>query len=263
MKIVIYLALVTLAVCFAACGGGESTYDITVDNATIGGKLSQYFTLVDKTYKYNQEEYHGNVIVELKCIQPLPEDLSAYIGVDVLDEDGTVISSQKAESWSFADYEVLRQASPDEIVTIKIKNRNKIENSNPAKIRLTSIVNEVKESSYSSSSSSKNIGRIVSVAEDSDNTTEAKEVAESSSSSSEDFDAVLDSYEKYVDKYISFMKKASNGDLTAMAEYPSLLQQAEEFGDKLERAKGDLTASQMARFNKIQAKMLKAAQEMK
>ena len=262
MKTLKFLAFAAFAVCLAACGG-DATYDVTVDNTTIGGKLSQYFTLVDKTYKYNQDEYYGNVTVELKCIQPLPEDLLAYIGIDVLDEDGTVISSQIGDMWTFEDCETLRQASPGDIITVTVENQNKIENSNPAKIRLTSIVNEVKESSYSSSSSSKNIGRIVSVAEDSDNTTEAKEVAESSSSSSEDFDAVLDSYEKYVDKYISFMKKASNGDLTAMAEYPSLLQQAEEFGDKLERAKGDLTASQMARFNKIQAKMLKAAQEMK
>ena len=51
--------------------------------------------------------------------------------------------------------------------------------------------------------------------------------------------------------------------MTAMAEYPALLQQAEEFGDKLSGAKGNLTASQAARYSKIQMKMLKAAQEMK
>ena len=51
--------------------------------------------------------------------------------------------------------------------------------------------------------------------------------------------------------------------MTAMAEYPSLMQQAQECGDKLSSAKGDLTASQMARYTKIQMKMLKAAQEIK
>lgn len=39
---------------------------------------------------------------------------------------------------------------------------------------------------------------------------------ESSSSSSQDWDALLDSYGRYVDKYISLMKKDSKGDMSAM-----------------------------------------------
>ena len=83
------------------------------------------------------------------------------------------------------------------------------------------------------------------------------------SSSSEDWDALLNSYEEYVDKYIAFLKKAKAGDMSALAEYPALMQKAQEYADKLEKAKGDeLTPAQMTRFNKIQMKMLEAAQQM-
>ena len=82
----------------------------------------------------------------------------------------------------------------------------------------------------------------------------------SSSSGSENWDSVLDSYERYVDKYIAIMKKAQSGDVSAMSEYPSLMQEAQEYGDKLQNAKGSLSASQMARYQRITNKMLKAAQ---
>ena len=83
-----------------------------------------------------------------------------------------------------------------------------------------------------------------------------------SSSGSEDWDALLASYEKYVDKYISYVKKSAKGDMTALVEYPSLMEKAQELSNKLQSAQGDMSASQWARYNKISMKMLKAAQEM-
>ena len=81
------------------------------------------------------------------------------------------------------------------------------------------------------------------------------------SSDSEDWDAMLDSYEEYVDKYISLLKKASNGDMTAMAEYAGLMQKAQELSDKMDGAQGDMSASKWARYVKITTKMTTAAQE--
>lgn len=78
----------------------------------------------------------------------------------------------------------------------------------------------------------------------------------------EDWDAVLDSYERYVNKYVSYVKRAANGDATALVEYPSLMNQAQEFGNKLENAKGELSVSQLARWERINAKYLEAMQEM-
>lgn len=79
---------------------------------------------------------------------------------------------------------------------------------------------------------------------------------------SENWDALLTAYEQYVDKYISYVKKAAKGDVTALTEYPSLMKKAQQLSDKLQKAQGDLSSSQVARFNKISMKMMKAAQEL-
>ena len=82
-----------------------------------------------------------------------------------------------------------------------------------------------------------------------------------SSTGSADWDSMLDSYEQYVNKYIALLKKASNGDMTAMAEYAGLMQKAQELSDKISGAQGDMSASQWARYVKITTKMTTAAQE--
>lgn len=147
MKVLKFLSFAVLVMCFAACGG-DGVYEVTVDNTTIGGELSKYFSLVDKTYKYNcKEDYYDDVTVELKCIKPLPENLTASIGVIVLDEDGIVIST----SSNGGDYDdTLRQASPGDIVTVTITNNDSKELSDPAKIRLSSTVEEIEEPTNSS-----------------------------------------------------------------------------------------------------------------
>ncbi|MBP5556509.1 MAG: hypothetical protein J6X65_02210 [Bacteroidales bacterium] len=81
----------------------------------------------------------------------------------------------------------------------------------------------------------------------------------SSSSSSTDWDDFLDDYEDYVDQYISLMKKAKNGDMSAVSEYPSMLSKAESMQSKIDNAKGEMTSAQIARYSKISAKLAKAA----
>jgi len=237
-----------VAVVVASCGGSDSSIvEVSVDNTSIGGRLSQYFSLEDKTYKY-EKGIVDHVTVELKCIEPLPENLKAYIGVDVLDADGTVISAGKPDAWSFSDYDVLRQASAGQIVTIQVDNHQNVpEGETPAKIRLSSVVEEDVKTETSDSSVAENGG------DDSD---------DGEVSSSEDWDALLDSYDSYVTKYISFLKKAANGDVTAMTEYPALLEKAQEFSSKMQNAQGDMTASQWARYNEITMKMANAAQNL-
>jgi len=94
---------------------------------------------------------------------------------------------------------------------------------------------------------------------DTDSDSDSDEI---SSSDSEDWDDMLESYEEYVDQYISYLKKASSGDMNALSEYPALLEKAQEFSDKMKSAQSNMSASQWSRYIKITNKMTKAAQEM-
>ena len=86
--------------------------------------------------------------------------------------------------------------------------------------------------------------------------------ANNQSSGSTSWNELLDSYEKYVDKYIAFMKRANNGDMSAMSEYPKFLQSAQDLSEKLQNAQGDMSPSQWSKYMKIQQKMINAAQKM-
>lgn len=80
---------------------------------------------------------------------------------------------------------------------------------------------------------------------------------------SEDWDSILDSYEDYVDKYISLAKKAASGDADAISEYAELAEEAQELSSKLSKARSDLSSSQLSRYTKISQKMAQAAQQMR
>lgn len=73
--------------------------------------------------------------------------------------------------------------------------------------------------------------------------------------SSEDWDKILDEYEKYCDKTIALAKKAQAGDISAMGEYASLLESAQSLQKKLENAGSNLSAAQTERLSKIAVKM--------
>lgn len=92
-------------------------------------------------------------------------------------------------------------------------------------------------------------------------TTSAKEVSVSVRTeivAGDDWDKLLNEYEKYVDQYIKTYKKAMNGDTSAMSEYVKLAQKAQELSNKLEKAKGKMTDTQAKRYLKITEKMANA-----
>lgn len=108
------------------------------------------------------------------------------------------------------------------------------------------------------------LGAIEEVVENIDIETEeeAEEETSTTSTASNDFDEVLDSYEEYVDQYVSYMKKAANGDMSALAEYPALMEKAQEVSKKIEDSKDEMSAAQASRYMQITNKMTAAATQM-
>lgn len=79
-------------------------------------------------------------------------------------------------------------------------------------------------------------------------------------SSSSDWDSVLDSYEKYVNEYIAVYKKVQAGDTSVYSKMASLMEKYQKLAEQLENASDELTSSQLARLEKINAKLAKAIQ---
>lgn len=88
---------------------------------------------------------------------------------------------------------------------------------------------------------------------------DVNESSSSSASSSTDWDEVLDEYDAYITEYIAVVEKASNEDMSALADCASLLSQAQSLGNKLENAQGEMSSSQVARYTRISARLADAA----
>lgn len=114
------------------------------------------------------------------------------------------------------------------------------------------------------STASKNVGNnqdsISTITESDPSVTSSEEEGEANEN--EDWDAVLKSYETYIDNYTALMKKAKTGDASALSDYPAMMQNATDLQTKLGSAENQLSTSQMEKFLELQNKLIKAASEM-
>lgn len=282
MKVLKYLSFAVLLLCLASCGKGDEN-SVTLKVETELGPLADYIKVTDQevVVKMSDEKEDGadcKVITSslaLEVIKSVASNHSFYFDVVVLDKDHVEIGTLpyfNIESISDYDNGDLTNVLIAGSLRAQMKDSDKVAEITPEdQEEMNKIFKEgvyivikpndpnAKFEEYKGKSSS------AEVVESSDDTiAEDEDIAvSSSSSSSQDWDAMLDSYEEYVDNYISLLKKAANGDRSAMAEYPALMKKAQEFGNEMKNAQGSMSASQLARYTKISTKMLKAAQEMR
>lgn len=282
MKVLKYLSFAVLLLCLASCGKGDEN-SVTLKVETELGPLADYIKVTDQevVVKMSDEKEDGadcKVITSslaLEVIKSVASNHSFYFDVVVLDKDHVEIGTLpyfNIESISDYDNGDLTNVLLAGSLRAQMKDSDKVAEITPEDqeemnkifkegvyIVIKPIDPDAKYEEYKGKSSN------AEVVESSDDTiAEDEDIAvSSSSSSSQDWDAMLDSYEEYVDNYISLLKKAANGDRSAMAEYPALMKKAQEFGNEMKNAQGSMSASQLARYTKISTKMLKAAQEMR
>ena len=269
MKTFKYLMMAAAALLLTACGGDADV--ITPTTEKINGPLGDYFEVVNKDYKVVKEEdsNYGKISVEIKRIKDgLPVDCSADVEVgissfkikpgftiEIQDADGIAITKDSSDPlWDKDELQSIIDLRTGESASITFNLEELSQIGNFKLMKITSTFEGPEESQASSSTTTDSDDSF-----DSDDTDSNDETANSSSDDSEDWDAVLDSYDSYVTKYIALMKKASKGDASAMAEYSDLMSKAQELGDKLSNAQGSMSASQCSRYMKITQKMASAA----
>lgn len=245
-----------LAALLMSCGGNKKVESLTAEPETteIKGALKGCYEVVQKDYTIKENGSWGSLIsVELKRTdKELPFDpqkatsfsvsedgkpTQVGFGIELLDDNGDVVEVKNANTggvggvYSSDDIDAAIQLGSGEtgIVRWTINADNK-----PVTFRITSAI---EGSTYTSN------------------------VSEEKTSSSNDWDSILDDYEKYIDKYIKLYKKAKNGDTSALTEYPALLEKAQSLADKLSKAQSDFKPAQASRFLKLQQKLTNAALE--
>ena len=285
MKVLKYFLMVVLTVCLTSCGGKGDENSVTLKVEAELGPLADYIKVTDQEVvvkmsdeKEDSEDY--KVIQSSLALEVIKSVATKYsfnfdFEVEVLDKDHIEIATlpnYEIEPNYDHDNEELSYVLYAGSVQAKMKKRAKVAKITPedqekwnkilkegAYIVIKPRNSDEKFVEYKGKSSNTEVIESSSstITEDED------ESISSSSKSSADWDSMLDSYEQYVNKYIALLKKAANGDMTAMAEYAGLMQKAQELSDKISGAQGDMSASQWARYMKITTKMTTAAQEMR
>ena len=262
-------AICLCAIAFlASCGGPEdATKELEISNAEVLGDSADVVSIVDGTYTLvgvvpTDITQTLSIKIKLRLERPI-QDKDLHISgwnLEILDKNGTSLLDKlilkDSEDSKLLKFVTEGKEGEEKEFTFQYSIANgdlykKIMN-DAANINLKD-VSFYKEQYYSSESSE--------VTDEETTDTDSNTDVESDDISSNNVDEILKTYSEYVDKYIKFMKKAANGDLSAMTEYASLLKKAQEFDEKLKEVKGDMTTAQMNKFLEIQKKMLSAMQE--
>lgn len=274
------LTFILVAICcliLTSCGKESKDLTLTPESASIRGDLKEYFTVVEKPYtiKYDEDEifYNYMISIELKRTDvPFkfnkngiePEGYSGAgvrgnygIGIDLIDAEGNI-----ALSWSptasgfsgvYSSEDLLNLFTLESGETGRVRwsakgdDFKKYENK-CFTFKVSSSLKLDEERAYSSSNS-----RNYSDSDDDED--------RGNSRSSKEWDKVLDSYERYIDKYIAVLKKVNAGDMNAYSEMATLMEQCEELSDKLDDADDEMSATQLERYQKITVKLANAASQ--
>lgn len=272
LKLYLYL-LIIVAIIFG-CSSGNKEAEVKPLTSKIKGELANYLEIVDDSYKIvksNQSGMNWEITFKLKLIEnPIPPTLEAInnntieldIKLSITDESGKPINGINT-FWmadglinNSSELEKLKSLLEEKIGTEEwftlatdADYNSDYEEKLPESISKFIIRTETKQSQNEPRS---NQSLIL------DSPNDDEENADISESS--DCNVELTEYEEFVDEYIEFAEKASEGDYSVMAEAPSLMQKAESAGRNIQnmgQAKLGLTC--WDKYLRIQKKLSEAA----
>ena len=250
-----------------SCSGTPKEKQVTVSNVEISGFIKDYVKVVDGSYTFMHDGTNASITITVELVRDVPSysKLGGWVSskLNVIDENGNILepysgSFDLADSDKVADLLNSSVGSTKKLI-FKASYFN-IDNEANAKIFTNASTFEWIDGIFAANTDLKISKPTKPINNNSSGNNAINEPIQSSDSSS-DWDAVLDDYEKYIDNYIKLLKKAKNGDLTAITESLDLMENAESLGNKLDNAKGDMSTNQLKRYMKLQKKLLSAAMQ--
>lgn len=260
----------------ASCGGNNDPNSVKLEVKPELGDLGNYITIENKDVTISKSEFEDDgeqyvklsSTIQVKVNPAVASDYSFRFDVVILDKDLNEITDfadytiEDMSDYDFSDYHNYLPAGDHRAVMNESGSKKNWDGKANA---MWEMIREkgkyiVLKPSYSSAKFVEYTGSTPgssSSAVEEEVEVETDEL-EAASVGGEDWDSILDEYEKYCDKAVALAKKAQAGDMSAMTEYASLLESAQSLQKKLENAGSNLSAAQATRLNKIATKMANA-----
>lgn len=257
-----FVFAISIAMALVSCKEEPKEQMVIPKTINIKGDLGEYFEVVEKEYRIpiNENSFEQIITVEIRR-----KDKDFPFDVDRINPFGTNGDEEHHVGFGI---ELLGENGP-----IEVKNATEGGFGGPYSSEDVSSLFKLKkgETGFIRWSIDKNVKeikqfQITSALEKSNNSNSgySSDYETGSYSGSSDIDQMLNDYENYVDQYLIFLKKAQKGDMSALSEYPDLLEKAQQLEQSLEQARNDtdFSPTQMKRMVAIQQKLANAAIDM-
>lgn len=280
----IVMCLVSL-LSFTSCNNAkDGKVELDVTNAEVEGDNKDIVSIEDGNYTLvgtvkgdmGQELYIKVKVRLKKPVKKSAEEISFVTGnvnLEIIDEnDMSMIKLPLKENEEFKKF--ITQGKEDDTKEFKFSYVMNNKDQYAQIIKVAKSVKLVDMSLYNyentdmvADEGSAGYGEGIDNSSDIDNSNDNNEASDDDSSfdeTSEDnnLDELLDKYEEFYDTYISMLKKAKNGDMSAVVEYGKYRKKINDLSDKLSESKGMFTSSQRARYYKILEKFEKEMKEL-
>lgn len=261
MKRINILFLALVAIFAVSCGEPEPKEIIlTVKSTTIRGDLGKYFKVADKPVKVTAPKTYSPkdfmIQIELEKIAELPYDPSTTYPVGTSGE-GVDCNIGFGIKVFDADDNISLQIAPTAVGFQGVYSHEDIKNLITMEVGESGIVrwSETLEEDVQDAIATFEITSAAQVHKPSKNS----KTASKASSGNSKWDSILTQYEEYIDSYISLLRKANSGDMSAMADAVELLESAEDLCEDLSDAESQMSSAQRSRLMRITNKMTNAA----
>lgn len=282
MKKYNYIIIALFSVLFlVSCGGSKKSETVKVkpENSEISGDLSEYIQVVENEYEL-ADDWGAKLSIKIKAIKQMEEadllDKDVELTISLLGENGMPVSGTGELKIDYTTKDkllsLLKSGKGEEVILFSSLLGDYHADEHGDKVKKFSVYSKLKVVEKTSSNTSNTVDNSKNNnKEEVKNEEKDEEVA--SKESNEDWDKILDSYEKFANDYIDYTKKIvalqKKGDNASITEMATLMpkalqlnQDATELGTKLQNASSDLTTAQMTRYTKIMTKFAQAALEL-
>ena len=272
MKNFILFIAAILCIIMASCSSGNEPKLINPTSTEFTtGEIAKYVEIVDQPSELSFAVREGSIETQyirlkvtlkmvkdgIKDVDPRDIELGGLLSVaviNIIDENDTKIQDLKVKDDDMLKLKKLLTGKKDDTAEITFEGEYHNDDDAPKWFKQA-----VKFTPA-------NTGEIIL---ESENTSDTENVSESESIEVDteevesvevdnDYDAMLDKYEKYCNEYIKLIKKAKGQDINSLPEYQRFMEKVAEFEQQFGECVMDLSPEQYNRFNRIHAKVMKA-----
>lgn len=253
MKTKNLIAALLITVTFAACSHKTSS-DVKPQTTAVDGYLNGYFEIADGSYKIEDNNENAWIIkVKVKAIKPMTAknlgfDNYCPFSLSFVDDKGAPLTGFDNFQTTFTNNDmdklssILKQGSGETWISFS-------EIMGESTLYLPKNISMFNISSHWMTDSTATTGK-----ESSD-----KSTASDDKTSDEDWDKLIADYKDYMNQYIDLMKKANDGDESAMTQYPEMLDKANQVATDIQNAGSKVSATQMSKFLKMETELMAKA----